>query len=561
MTSPNELIDRLPVEVVEHHIFPYLYYYDRIYLFTSTKQWYRNLVETRRIRLHTAEWKRFYSDEAYRRCILELVGCIDPVTKLEVLKRKLILPEFLFDYRENCFNMLKKYAQYIFHLDIIKGCAMESALESINGLPLKRTRLYNNLPVTGGHTIMALRIAELDEYGSIKNKEQIAAYSEELLVNHEQITNWWANENLIPLPLGIESIYITNFSTCFVQTKASHTLSKLELKNCATLVNLSPFIGISEVILHHCINVVDVTPLRKAKSVTIDDCHQIANLEVLNSVPTLEFIKVDQLSRVDAFASGQVTSLTISKCSFIRDISMLGEIEFLTISECSQIEIYPIPYGNNQTWNFQSQNIIDFTGYENLYDLGLTNCYSVVSVSHLEMLQCLTLNRCNSISNLTSLQSVKVLELRLCDLIVSIHDLPNLQELMVFNCAELVEVNNLPKLHISSIHSCNKFTTISNVNNLQKCYIDRCDKFVETRSVMHVKYLSFYQCEGIEDVSCLNLVEELSLEDCNKVKSIDGLTNLYGRQIPPQFQSDKARWFFNDDIEEIHSFHGEEVDV
>jgi hypothetical protein len=564
MSSPFFAV---PTDILVHIIVPFLKSAESNEFLGCSKKWLAHLLQTRTVSLGSEQWNRFCNDERYRKRVLTLVGCIDPVSKQEVPHKKLkLLLEGLmwYGYREVIKSQLTQYAKFIrsfdFEFQSKNDIVSESTLGDIEGLPILRKRTYNVSLGHLDHLMLLLKLATVNETGVVAaNLSDIVANAHihrETSFNqqHGDSSLWVKHKLLLLAASGICSVVYSSNDTVHFCTKPFAHLSKVEFHMIDSLVDVSPLEGISVVKISYCRNLVDISPLNKADTVVIVGCSEVTNLEILKEVPSVKLVQLPQLLNVDCFAHCRTTSLSVIKCGSLEDISMLGMMQHLDIQSCEKIARYPTPIstaGNDTTdklqrWKFRDQGISALTEFGNLLSCELESCRNISTASLRELREVprLILSRGMQVSDVSCLAAVIELSLYCCHLVERIDGLLHLEDLRINRCNKLSSVTNLPNLKWLTIRGCSCLETIANVDSLRGADIDSCDKFADVEGLKHAKYVGLPYCKGIVDVSALEKVEILNLDCCSNVTSIEGMHNLFGRHVPPQFQSADAKWFF-----------------
>lgn len=486
-------MNQLPHEILISHISPYLFATDRNTFLSSCTSWKTCLLATRTICLFDTSWLRFCRHKEYRKCILGLVGCIDPVTKEEVAKRKLkVVLEYELpsgymqvELMEMMISVLHTYHAFILDIECNERYEIQQILQKYETLYsfCKFVKIENIAFTHWSYCLSAFALqhpSTTHQHGQlsqqqykITNLQEVTDHCLHLPAtstedkkakdgNEEMIRQ--SHENILQ-KVGYESVNIRNDQIQLVKLNPLTILHKVNLTQCHTICDLSALRGIPEVKLYRCNQVVDIAPLSRAILVMIILCPKIVDFTPLQSVSEVALWDLEQLQDVSCFHRVQTWRLQLDSCRNVQDISMLTDMRVLQISRCPRIQRYPQPSGiQKQAWNFVRQDICDLTGFERLYKCSFENC------------------------------------------------------------RKLVDVSSLSNMHSVGISQCNNLTDISPLAN--------------------VKILTLIYCHGIRDVSMLGNVEVLNLKGCKNISSIEGLHNLHGKGVPEAFRSDRSKWFF-----------------
>jgi hypothetical protein len=276
-----------------------------------------------------------------------------------------------------------------------------------------------------------------------------------------------------------------------------------EFTGCHRITDISALQGVSKVILSGCEGIADIQALSEARSVEIRGCSFISNVSALKDV---EEVTLERIT--------------------LQSICALDKVKKLTVCNCS-IDEFPVPsVGKGQTWKLQGTSVADLSGWGCLERLTLTNCSSVNDISMLGTVRYLTIQSRNSLIipkptgrlqewtlvgiSFLSPEQIKLLSglcrltLDRCSFSKCDRTLSGLSNIEYLECHELDNIDSITNLtNIRTLHV-RIFTSLLSVTSLHNVPFIHIRGTIKLRfsETCQLKSLSLHQCTE-SDLSCL----------------------------------------------------------
>jgi hypothetical protein len=175
---------------------------------------------------------------------------------------------------------------------------------------------------------------------------------------------------------GVRGLQMNSDGSVFLElgSNSNCKLQTVVLDRCHRFTDISALHGVPRVILNNCERIADIQALSEARSVEIRGCSLISNVSALKDVDEVTLEKVT-----------------------LGSIRELDKVKKLSVRNCS-IDEYPVPsIGKGQAWDFEGATIADLSGWGCLEKLTLSNCSRVNDISMLGAVRYLTVESRNSL--------------------------------------------------------------------------------------------------------------------------------------------------------------------
>jgi surface protein len=304
---------------------------------------------------------------------------------------------------------------------------------------------------------------------------------------------------------GVHGLQLNSDGSVFLELGPDSycKLQTVVLDRCQQVVDISALRGVSKVVLSGCECITDIHALLEARSV------EIRGGTVLNSVSALRDVEEVTLERIT-----------------LQSIRALDKVKKLTVCRCS-IDEYPVPsVGKGQAWKFEGATIADLSGWGCLEKLTLTNCSSVNDICMLGAVRYLTVESRNSLiipkpsgrqqewtlvgisilsqTQLHLLSGLCRLTLNRCNFSKCDRTLSGLSNIEYLECHEpddidsIANLTNIRTLHVRSSYS---HVTVASLDIVPNISLEGT-VMLQLSETCQLKSLSMHQCTE-QDLSCL----------------------------------------------------------
>lgn len=267
----------------------------------------------------------------------------------------------------------------------------------------------------------------------------------------------------------------------------------------------------------------DLVCLKNCTTLGLSNCDLITNVSSLGGVHQLCLSYYHNIA--DLSPLSHVHSLVLHGHK-LKDLSIFSHNTTLDLTECEGVEdISPLAKSSTlETLRLESTKIADISPLaesKTLVTLDLWECSEITDISPLCNIPTLThlvLSRCYGITDISSLekaQALESLELACCYNITDVSSLAN--------------CSSLTYLQLSSSHGVENVSTFAS-SNIERLEIDGCTKIadvdVAALAKSKITYLDLSFCTDITDVSSLGeskTLETLVLNDCTGIADVSAL--------------------------------------
>jgi Leucine-rich repeat (LRR) protein len=252
----------------------------------------------------------------------------------------------------------------------------------------------------------------------------------------------------------------------------------------------------------------------------------------------------------------QLTSLNLSSCESLSDLSGLGSLTQLTslnlsscesLSDLSGLGSLPQLTSLNLSWCKSLSDVSALGSLTQLNSLDLCWCEALSDVSllgNLTQLTSLDLSWCKSLSDVSGLGSLTQLtsfNLSGSESLVDVSvlgSLTQLTSLKLFSCESLVDVSvlgsltQLTSLNLSGCGLLSDVSVLGSLTQLTSLDLSGCESLSDVSvlgSLTQLTSLDFRRCESLSDVSGLGSLTQLTsldLSDCESLVDVSGLCSL-----------------------------------
>jgi surface protein len=278
------------------------------------------------------------------------------------------------------------------------------------------------------------------------------------------------------------------------------------------------------VVLDRCHRVTDISALHGVPKVILSGCEHIADIQALSEARSVEIWGCLLISKVSALKD--IEEVTLEKIT-LGSIRELDKVNKLTVRNCS-IDEYPVPsIGKGQAWDFEGATIADLSGWGCLEKLTLSNCSRVNDISMLGAVRYLTIYSKNSLilpkpsgrlqewtlvgisflspEQLQLLSGLCCLMLDRCSFSKCNRTLSGLTNIEYLDCRELDNIDSIDNLtNIRTLHVRRIFTSLLSVTSLHNVPYIHIRGTIKLRfsETCHLKSLSI-SARREADLSCL----------------------------------------------------------
>jgi surface protein len=510
--SSQPFFTSLPYELVQL-IVEYLQKGEQNLCLSLSKQWLPLLHENRTICISPVIGSDYYPCpdmwRMFRDCDEKIMLVVDPVgvgnfvdgedTRKLITRRKLTLSVSREEAEESLQVVLKHVLRFgSIHLSVFSPRSTEQLYPVVqlhNPTAASLTRVLLSQTTTNKYLD-----ADLDHLHSF-----VEAEAQRILKDEDERLAEVSATSLLTLR-GVRGLQLNSDGSVFLELGPDPDcyLQTVVLDRCHRVTDISALRGVSKVILNGCGRIADIQTLSKARCVEIRGC------TMLNGVSALKDVEEVTLERVT-----------------LKSISELDKVKKLTVRNSSSIAKYPVPsIGKGQAWEFEEGSIADLSGWGCLDGLTLTNCSRVNNISMLGTVRYLTIKTNNSLilpkptgrlqewtfvnigmesqEQLQLLGGLCRLMLHRCNFSKCNRTLSGLNNIEYLDCRELCNIDsianltNIRTLHVRSSYS---HVTVASLDIVPNISLEGT-VMLQLSETCQLKSLSLRRCKEA-DLNCL----------------------------------------------------------
>ena len=174
-------------------------------------------------------------------------------------------------------------------------------------------------------------------------------------------------------------------------------ITLLELEECNELKVIKCLHAVSELRVKGCRKFTTMHDLTAVKHVYIAKCCQLTSLKGLENVPRISLVYGDGIKTVDISCEGK--EIVFDKMNYLKDIQRLEKARNVSLLYCRNLTEVSALRDVAIVTIVQCSNIIDVSALRNTKVLTLTNCCGITDVDMLETVDVLEIDTCCNISS------------------------------------------------------------------------------------------------------------------------------------------------------------------
>ncbi len=329
----------------------------------------------------------------------------------------------------------------------------------------------------------------------------------------------------------LKMLTLTNLKDIPLNVVRNLHLDKLVIKNCNIEI-ISELFGFNQIIIENCSNLFSVKEIKNVINLTINDCENLYEVQdiydistvILNkctSLEKLDDINVDEFKIIHAMDLLKIqnviaTKMLIINCPFVIEIDISGTSELVHIENCKTLETINFDCSNTFSYSNLTIELIGDNQIDEIKDWYLKKLY-------VEDNRCIT-----SISNLYNLYELKITG---C---LDLHTISNTfvaQSIFIQCCPSLDEVNDVYGYKELELIDCEKISNFSTrLTELYSINIQKCPLLNLVIDGSLLKNLVLIDT-GFMVIKNMSIASEVSIDNADLLPDLQ--TNIFGMDTPP----------------------------
>ncbi|XP_057813971.2 uncharacterized protein LOC131027886 [Cryptomeria japonica] len=311
--------------------------------------------------------------------------------------------------------------------------------------------------------------------------------------------------NFVLVRLSISDCPMLEELPCFTRLTC---LEDVQISSCRELKKITLPTTLNSFHLAACSelkSVSEISILKNLVKLIISECWQLELQLHLDSMNSLQTIKMDRC--------GKLKSFLLNKCQNLKTVSGNFDVARLSICDCPELEELecstPLVYPD------------EYPYFDRL------NCWESISIVSCRKLQKITIP--------WTLIGLTVRQCREWQILAGICCHSKLEFLNIFECPKLVELPSLMELSCLNwitIDSCEQLEKITMPRALIGLTVRRCRELQTVAAIDYstkLQYLEIIECPNVEDLpgfARLSFLKNIAIDSCEKLQTITGIEEL-----------------------------------